>query len=83
MLKPMLHLAHLMPYNLSRAQPREKETGGKEGEHGVGERGGRGIGREGAGKEGEKERERFSVALVGSPWLRVAAPDAAHKINKA
>lgn len=33
LLKPMLHLAHLMPYNLSRAQPREKEKGGKEGEH--------------------------------------------------
>lgn len=37
LLKPMLHLAHLMPYNLSRAQPRKKEKGGKEGEHGKGE----------------------------------------------
>lgn len=54
LLKPMLHLAHLMPYNLSRAQPRKKEKGGKEGEHGRG----KGEGREGAGGEKEREKER-------------------------
>lgn len=55
LLKPMLHLAHLMPYNLSRAQPRKKEKGGKQGEHGRG----KGEGREGAGGEGgRKEREK-------------------------
>lgn len=54
LLKPMLHLAHLMPYNLSRAQPRKKEKGGKEGEHGRG----KGEGREGAGGRKEREKER-------------------------
>lgn len=55
-----------MPYNLSRAQPGKKK-GGKEGESGRGEgkEGKRGVAER--RKEREKERETFSLPLVGSP----------------
>lgn len=56
-----------MPYNLSRAQPRKKGKGGKEGEPREGEGGGqRSWGGGGEEKKGKKrERERFSLPLVG------------------
>lgn len=54
LLKPMLHLAHLMPYNLSRAQPRKKEKGRRE-SRGV-ERGGREKGE----KKGRGKRKVFT-----------------------
>lgn len=66
LLKPMLHLAHLMPYNLSRDQPREKEKGGKEGENEEGE--GKGLskrmGEKRRGKKKKREREFFTRARV-------------------